>query len=36
LTGTNEKEAKVLLTQAGMTTFNSMRQAVSEAVKAAK
>jgi len=36
LTGTNEKEAKVLLTQAGLTTFTSMRQAVTEAVKAAK
>jgi succinyl-CoA synthetase beta subunit len=35
LTGTNEKEAKVLLTQAGLTTFSSMRQAVTEAVKAA-
>jgi succinyl-CoA synthetase beta subunit len=36
LTGTNEKEAKVLLTQAGLTTYSSMRQAVTEAVKAAK
>jgi succinyl-CoA synthetase beta subunit len=36
LTGTNEKEAKVLLTQAGLTTYTSMRQAVTEAVKAAK
>ena len=36
LTGTNEKEAKVLLTSAGLTTFSSMRQAVTEAVKAAK
>jgi succinyl-CoA synthetase beta subunit len=36
LTGTNEKEAKVLLTSAGLTTFTSMRQAVTEAVKASK
>ena len=36
LTGTNEKEAKVLLTSAGLTTFSSMRQAVTEAVKATK
>jgi len=36
LTGTNEKEAKVLLTQAGLTTYTSMRQAVNEAVKASK
>jgi succinyl-CoA synthetase beta subunit len=36
LTGTNEKEAKELLTQAGLTTFSSMRQAVSEAVKVAR
>jgi succinyl-CoA synthetase beta subunit len=36
LTGTNEKEAKVILTQAGLTTYSSMRQAVTEAVKAAK
>ena len=36
LTGTNEKEAKVLLTSAGLTTFSSMRQAVTEAVRAAK
>jgi len=35
LTGTNEKEAKALLTTAGLTTFTSMRQAVTEAVKAA-
>ena len=35
LTGTNEKEAKALLTSAGLTTFTSMRQAVTEAVKAA-
>lgn len=36
LTGTNEKEAKVILTQAGLTIFSSMRQAVTEAVKDAK
>ena len=36
LTGTNEKEAKVLLAAAGITTFTSMRQAVLEAVKATK
>jgi succinyl-CoA synthetase beta subunit len=36
LTGTNEKEAKELLTQAGLTTFSSMRKAVSEAVRLAK
>jgi succinyl-CoA synthetase beta subunit len=36
LTGTNEKEAKVILTQAGLTTFTSMRQAVTEAVKDSK
>ena len=36
LTGTNEKEAKELLTQAGLTTFSSMRLAVTEAVKAAR
>jgi len=36
LTGTNEKEAKALLSAAGMTTFTSMRQAVTEAVKATK
>ncbi len=36
LTGTNEKEAKALLLQAGITTFTSMRQAVTEAVKATK
>jgi succinyl-CoA synthetase beta subunit len=36
LTGTNEKEAKALLTSAGLTTFTSMRQAVTEAVKASK
>ena len=35
LTGTNEKEAKVMLTQAGLTTFSSMREAVVEAVKLA-
>ena len=33
LTGTNEKEAKEMLTAAGLTTFTSMRQAVTEAVK---
>jgi succinyl-CoA synthetase beta subunit len=36
LTGTNEKEAKALLTAAGLTNFTSMRQAVTEAVKASK
>ncbi len=36
LTGTNEKEAKELLTRAGLTTYSSMRQAVTEAVKASK
>ena len=36
LTGTNEKEAKALLTSAGLTTYTSMRQAVTEAVKASK
>ncbi|MDE2009572.1 MAG: ADP-forming succinate--CoA ligase subunit beta [Candidatus Omnitrophica bacterium] len=36
LTGTNEKEAKELLTSAGLRTFSSMRQAVTEAVKATK
>ncbi len=36
LTGTNEKEAKALLAQAGLTTFTSMRQAVTEAVKVTK
>ena len=30
---TNEKEAKVMLTSAGLTTFTSMREAVTEAVK---
>src|SRR5208282_4507024 len=34
LTGTNEKEAKELLTTAGLKTYTSMRQAVTEAVKA--
>jgi len=34
LTGTNEKEAKALLSAAGITIFTSMRQAVTEAVKA--
>jgi len=36
LTGTNEKEAKALLTSAGLTTYTSMRQAVTEAVRASK
>ena len=36
LTGTNEAEAKDMLTKAGLTTFSSMRQAVMEAVKAVK
>ncbi len=36
LTGTNEKEAKALLTAAGLNTFTSMRQAVTEAVRVAK
>jgi succinyl-CoA synthetase beta subunit len=36
LTVTNEKEAKAILASAGLTTFTSMRQAVTEAVKAAK
>lgn len=36
LTGTNEKEAKEMLTKAGLTTFTSMRQAVTEAVKVSK
>jgi len=36
LTGTNEKEAKALLTSAGLTTYTSMRQAVTEAVAQAK
>ena len=36
LTGTNEKEAKALLTAAGLTTYASMRQAVTEAVRASK
>ena len=36
LTGTNEEEAKGLLSKAGLTTFTSMRQAVMEAVKLAK
>ena len=34
LTGTNEKEGKGLLTNAGLTSFTSMRQAVTEAVRA--
>jgi len=36
LTGTNESQAKALLTSAGLTTFTSMRQAVTEAVKVTK
>jgi succinyl-CoA synthetase beta subunit len=36
LTGTNEAQAKEMLTQAGLTTFSSMRQAVTEAVKHTK
>jgi succinyl-CoA synthetase beta subunit len=36
LTGTNEKEAKALLANAGLTTFTSMRHAVTEAVREAK
>ena len=36
LTGTNEKEAKALLTSAGLTTYTSMREAVTEAVKLSK
>ncbi|MBF0571867.1 MAG: ADP-forming succinate--CoA ligase subunit beta [Candidatus Omnitrophica bacterium] len=36
LTGTNEKEAKALLTQAGLTIYTSMRQAVTQAVKISK
>jgi succinyl-CoA synthetase beta subunit len=36
LTGTNEREARELLTAAGLTTFTSMRQAVTEAVRASK
>ena len=35
LTGTNEKEAKEMLSKSGLSTFTSMRQAVSEAVKLA-
>ncbi|MBF0504859.1 MAG: ADP-forming succinate--CoA ligase subunit beta [Candidatus Omnitrophica bacterium] len=35
LTGTNEQQAKELLSQAGMTTFTSMRQATSKAVETA-
>ncbi len=35
LTGTNEKEAKAMLTAAKMTTFTSMREAVTEAVRLA-
>ena len=33
LTGTNEKQAKEMLMAAGLTTFTSMREAVTEAVK---
>jgi succinyl-CoA synthetase beta subunit len=36
LTGTNEAVAKEMLTKAGLTTFSSMRQAVTEAVKYTK
>lgn len=36
LTGTNEKEAKEMLTAAKMTTFTSMREAVTEAVRLSK
>ena len=36
LTGTNEEVAKDMLTKAGLTTFSSMRQAVTEAVKLTK
>jgi succinyl-CoA synthetase beta subunit len=36
LTGTNEDQAKALLTSAGLTTFKSMREAVNEAVKLTK
>ncbi len=36
LTGTNEKQAKEMLTSAGLNTFTSMRQAVTEAVRLAK
>lgn len=36
LTGTNEAIAKDMLTKAGLTTFSSMRQAVTEAVKLTK
>ncbi len=35
LTGTNEAQARELLSQAGLTPFTSMRKAVTEAVKAA-
>ena len=36
LTGTNEAEAKEMLTKAGLTTFSSMRQAVTQAVSISK
>jgi succinyl-CoA synthetase beta subunit len=36
LTGTNEKEAKDILSKAGITTFSSMRDAVNEVVKLSK
>ena len=36
LTGTNEAVAKEMLSKEGLTTFSSMRQAVTEAVKLAK
>ncbi len=36
LTGTNEAQAKVMLTEAKLNTFTSMRQAVTEAVRLAK
>ncbi len=36
LTGTNEAEAKEMLTKAGLTTFSSMRQAVTQAVAISK
>ncbi|MBI3314869.1 MAG: succinate--CoA ligase subunit beta [Candidatus Omnitrophica bacterium] len=36
LTGTNEREAKEILSKSGLTPFTSMRQAVTEAVKLAK
>ncbi len=36
LTGTNEREAREILSKSGLTPFTSMRQAVTEAVKLAK